>query len=185
MAIPPFDDWYDLYHKEVEAALADAFTSAAVVVAPSLSPESVQVLAAAFAKGHAGDLLKLDGDISVAKATRIRVQELVSKTLLEGESLKTLQKNLRADVAFSKERAILVARTETAIAHGRGGHEAAINSGRDEKHWVTQGSNECAKCIANAADGWIERDGVFSSGVATIPAHPNCMCNVRYRHGRG
>ena len=76
----------------------------------------------------------------------------------------------------------MVARTETATAQGQGAKGAAISQGRDEKHWVTQGDDAVeGECLENEAAGWIAMTDPFPTGLDTIPQHPNCRCNVRYR----
>jgi hypothetical protein len=182
LTLPTYNNWYRDYHEDVEAALTDAFEAAAIAVDPNLPRTEAHKLAVDFAETHAGDLLKLDGDLSMAAATRDRVKALVAQAIEGGKGLGSLQKALREDIAFSKDRAAITARTETAISHGQGSREAALNSGRNMKRWVTQGV-ECDVCAANADDGDIGIDEEFSSGDMTIPAHPNCECNCRYFHG--
>lgn len=182
MTIPPYDDWFDSYHEDVEAALTAAFEAAAIAVDPSLARTEAHKLAVKFAETHAGDLLKLDGDLSMAATTRNNVKGAVADAIEKGLGLGDLKKAIRQSNAFSKERASITARTETAIAHGQGSHDAAISSGRNMKRWITQGSG-CDICDGNEGDGDIGIDDTFSSGDDTIPAHPNCECNVRYFHG--
>ena len=182
MTITVYDNWWVDYGDDAQDALIEAFEQAAVIVDPTMPQVEAHRLAASFAKIHAGELLKLDGSFSMAAVTQNRVKSLVAQAIANGDSLKALQKNLRDDIVFSKDRAILTARTETAIAHGQGSHEAAINSGRNMKRWITQGGG-CDICEENAGDGDIDIGDSFSSGDDTIPAHPNCECNVRYFHG--
>ena len=182
MTIPTYANWWEDYHDGLEAALAEAFEAAAIMIDPSLPRTEAHKLAVKFAETHAGDLLKLDGDLSMAATTRNNVKGAVADVIERGESLGALKKAIRESNTFSKERAMLTARTETAIAHGQGSREAAASSGRDMKRWVTQG-NACDICEENAGDGDIGFDEQFSSGDDTIPAHPNCECNVRYFHG--
>ena len=93
-----------------------------------------------------------------------------------------MAKTIRDDFAFSKARSSTIARTETAKALGQGAKGAAIEQGRDEKHWVTQGDPDVSDaCFANADAGWLSIGDVFPSGADTVPEHPNCRCNVRYR----
>ena len=183
MTVRTYADWYTDYHDDVEAALIDAFEQAAIILDPSMPQVEAHRLAVRFAEVHAGELLNLDGDFSMAAVTRDHVQALVADAIERGDSLRRLAQDIRDDVAFSKDRAILTARTETAIAHGQGSREAAQLSGRNKKRWITQGM-ACGKCLGNEGEGDIAFDEAFSSGHDTIPAHPNCECNVRYFHGR-
>jgi len=178
--IPTYNDWHALYGDDLTGILTDAFAAAAIVVDPDLPRTEAHKLAVGFAEVHAGELLKLDGDLSMASATRMRVKALVADAIDKGQGLGQLKKNLREDIVFSKDRAMLTARTETAIAHGQGSRDAAVGSGRNEKMWISQGAT-CEICEGNEGDDWIDIDETFSSGDDTIPAHPNCECNVRYR----
>ena len=127
-------------------------------------------------------MLRLDGDINMVKLTQARVNDLVSQTIQNWQSLGQLQRTLRTDFAFSKERATVVARTETATALGQGSKQIAVAEGRDEKMWISQGDDVVSdECLRNEAAGWIKTSEVFPSGVDTIPQHPNCRCNTRYR----
>jgi hypothetical protein len=182
MTIPTYANWYTDYSDDVEAALVAAFEQAAILIDPTMPQVEAHRLATEFAKAHAGDLLKLDGDISMAAVTRERVKGLVAQAIEQGQSLGQLQKNLRDDIVFSRDRAALTARTETAIAHGQGSREAAASSGRDMKRWTRNGTEPCDICDGNEGDGDIAFDEVFSSGDDTIPGHPACECQVRYFH---
>jgi SPP1 gp7 family putative phage head morphogenesis protein len=126
--------------------------------------------------------LRIDGDLNLERFTRSRVNGLVAETIREGDSLGTLQRNLRRDVAFSRERARTVARTETATALGSGQKSAAKSQGRSQKRWISQGDVGVSElCALNAAEDWIPIDEIFPSGNETIPQHPNCRCTVIYR----
>ena len=111
-----------------------------------------------------------------------QVNTLVAETIKQGESLNTLQRQLRTDFAFSPERARTIARTETAKALGQGQKTAAKSQGRSQKRWVSQGDDGVSSlCELNAAQDWIPIDEAFISGDETIPQHPNCRCTVIYR----
>jgi hypothetical protein len=138
-------------------------------------------LAVDYAEKWSGYLLRSDGKYSMSEITRGNVRALVADAIERGDSLKTLKQDIMDDATFSKERAAVTARTETARAHGVGSREAAASSGRDGKRWVTGGS-PCDICQDNESDGDIGIDEDFSGGVDTIPQHPNCTCNVRYFH---
>jgi len=180
--IPRYDDWMMLYSEEFMDALSAGFERAAILVDPTMPIGEAHRLAVIWAREEAGELLKLDGSRSLAATTRDRVKMLVGDAIEQGQSLGQLKKLLRVDPVFDKTRASLVARTETAMAHGQGSRDAAANSGRDGKRWVTQGVSACDDCQGNADDGDIGIDDQFSSGDDTIPCHPNCECNVRYFH---
>jgi hypothetical protein len=55
------------------------------------------------------------------------------------------------------------------------------------KSWVLGDggrSGNCPVCVENADEGEIDMDGLFPSGDAEPPAHPNCTCTVEYRDTR-
>ena len=118
----------------------------------------------------------------MSATTKQRVQVIIEKAVESGQSIGTTTATLRKDYAFSAEKAKVIARTETARALGVGVKEAAIHQGRDEKRWITSGDiEELDVCVENADMGWIPIADEFSEGLDTVPAHPNCRCNVRYR----
>jgi len=172
-------DWWAKYGDEVIEELTIAFVEAM----PMIEPVTVQRLAAQYAETRGARLLRLDGDLNIAAATRERVNELVATALDEGKALGSIQKAIREDFVFSPQRAENIARTETATALGQGQKQVALIEGREEKRWYTQGDELVSpECSANEGDGWIPIGDNFSSGVDTIPQHPRCRCNTRYRH---
>lgn len=175
-------DWWARYGAEVQEELEQLVLSFMVREWPDMPKSEAQTLAAKFAEQRAGELLRIDGPANLATLTRERVGKLVSEAIEGGKSLSELRKLLEDDLAFSPKRAEMVARTETAIAHGQGAKEAAHLQGRNEKHWVTQSDDHVDEdCRENETAGWIPSDDAFPSGHDTIPAHPDCRCNVRYR----
>ena len=181
-------DWWDKYGDEVVEELAESFMMVLAAEAPQLTLPELQRRASLFAENQGAALLKVDGDMNMVTQTRSSVNQLVSKTIKEGESLGTLSKRLEKLPQFSTERARTVARTETATALGQGQKEAARAQGRSEKRWVTQGDALVAiECLRNEAQGWIPINDKFTGGAAThggkdtIPEHINCRCVVQYR----
>jgi len=179
VSVPKYDNWWVLYHEQVETALAESFEEAAVRV--GMVRTEAHKLAVVFAKEHAGELLKTTGKYSMAAGTQERVKGIVANAIESGASLKSLSKTLTEDIAFSKYRADLVARTETAISHGKGARTAAISEGRDMKSWVTQGGSACDDCRENEENSkkGIPIDDDFTNE-SDIPQHPNCECDVVY-----
>jgi len=175
-------NWHGRYYEDVVSELAEAFTRAMIAEFPDASPGVVQIRAGEYAEAHAADMLKLDAPGNVVELTRARMREIVSEGVSTGQSVQTVAKTIRDDFAFSKARSSMIARTETAKALGQGAKGAAIEQGRDEKHWVTQGDGEVSDaCVSNSRAGWLSIGDVFPSGADTVPEHPNCRCNVRYR----
>ena len=180
-------DWWAKYKDEVIAELSGAMRLAIVAEFPDISEVTADELAVAYAERRGARLLRIDGDLNLVIAARARVNELVARTLANGDSLGTLQKALREDLAFSPEKARTVARTETATALGQGAKEGALAQDFNQKRWVTQGDDVVdangteTPCLIAEAQGWIKISDPFASGFDTIPAHPNCRCNVIYR----
>jgi len=177
-------DWWTRYGAAVIDELTLVVTQALIMDFPELAVGEVQRIAAAYARERGAALLQVTGDVNVVAQTRARVGELVAQTIERGDSLKTLEKNLREDFMFSRDRASRVARTETATGLGQGHKQAAQSMGRDEKHWRTQGAADPRvdeTCLANEAQGWIGIGELFVSGHDTIPAHIQCQCKVDYR----
>lgn len=79
-------------------------------------------------------------------------------------------------VGISEKRAFVIARTETSQAMGSGNLATMKENGVQRKKWITAGSNPCAICLANEAQGFIPVDEDFESGDAAEPAHPNDEC---------
>ena len=143
--------------------------------------------AVVYARNRAAELLVVTGSDSLVQSTKDRINVLVSRSIANRESVRTLAQAIRSDHMFTASRAEMIARTETAIALARGTYQAADNQGRDEKRWVTQGDDAvdrgsgAAPCLNNASQKWIKISEQFISGDDMTPAHPRCRCIVRYR----
>lgn len=170
-------DWERKYGKEVAAELEVAFVAALEEAGFVETTVSAQELAAKYAKGRGAELLKLEGPESVTRVTKNWVKGLVSQTIEQGESLQTLQKNLRGGWGFSSVRAETIARTETAMANGRGTLLSYESLGHEGKEWLTAG-DACDICLLAEADGPIPLSETFSNGFDTVPAHPRCRCSL-------
>ena len=168
-------NWIAKYEDEIIEELTAAYSSAFVSEFPGIPFESVQQRASLWAKTKAADLIS-----GVEEVTRQRVRDIVSANVLEGASIQNTTKQIRDDFIFSKQRARVVARTETAFALGQGQKGAAMAQDRDEKRWTTSGDIDDI-CLENEAAGWLAIADPFPSGHDTVPAHPNCRCVVRYR----
>jgi len=177
-------DWWAKYSDEVIAELTSTFALVLAAEAPALSLPLLQRLASLYAEQRANDLLRVGGQLSMPDNTRSRVNQLVSETIAQGDSLNTLTRRLRDDVSFSAQRARTVARTETAQALGQGQKQAAKSKGLSEKRWVTQGDSLVNPeiCRANSEQRWIPINDKFQSDHDTIPGHINCRCVVLYRN---
>ena len=177
-------NWAEKYRDEVVEELTEAYISsfmlsleADVEVKATISRDNMQRIAAQWAVLEAEEQL-----LNYSALTRTGVMKVISDYNREGSSLDQITSLIRDDFLFSAKRAEVIARTETARALGQGQKGAAVAQGRDEKRWVTAGDSLVApECSMNETDGWIPTADPFSSGVDTIPNHPNCRCHVRYR----
>ena len=168
--------WQEKFGQEVSDDLSAAYAQVLANAAPEMEPGMVQQLAGQYADARGAELVK-----GLEAETRKRMALVVEQSIQAGEGIGTLQRKIRADFAFSRERATLIARTETAKALGQGQKVAAISQGRDEKRWFTQGDDRVRpEHRSNAAAGWLGVADAFPSGEDTIGL-PNCRCNVVYR----
>ena len=170
-------NWEQKYIDEVVVELTAAFEAAALAEGGGVTAE----MAARYSLEEGAQMLR-----GVAATTRDGVAELVAQAVENGRGVGALRQAIEENHLFSRSRARMVARTETADALGEGSMQSALEQGRDEKHWRTQGSDVDGgdgegPCISNEAQGWIGVRSAFSSGQMRVPAHPNCRCVVSYR----
>lgn len=116
----------------------------------------------------------------VSEATRDMLRSDVEDAMSEGWSNDRLAGVLAENYAFSDERALLIARTETAAADVQGNLMAYAASGVvTHKQWIT-GEGCCEKCdeldgTVVALDEQFEADGELIDGP---PFHPRCRCDL-------
>jgi len=170
-------NWEAKYLDEFAEELTRAYTASFVAEFPEAATGIVQREAEEYARTRGAEQI-----VNITNTARNRVREVVGNALRDGQSIGSIVKEIRVLDALSPEKARVIARTETATALGRGAKGAAIAQGRDEKRWVTQGDDLVSdECLSNEGAGWISIGDEFPSGIETIPQHPNCRCNVRYR----
>lgn len=131
-------------------------------------------------KWENGDLIVNPSPIySITESTRDMLRSKVTLAMEEGWSNETLASEIKADYAFSPERAASIATTETAIADVEGNMAAYEESGLVEsKQWLTA-AGCCTKCAA--LDGMIiPLNDYFVPGSfrKDAPLHPHCRCDV-------
>lgn len=141
--------------------------------------EQVNQSAIAWAQRRAGELITRDGDGGeLVDATRNLIRATIEQAVKEGWSTQRLCKALKTHYAFSPQRAMVIARTELAMAESTGNLQAFIASGVvQKKRWILD-PDPCPTCIANAAQGGIPLLQAFQGGVMTAPQHPNCRCAI-------
>lgn len=141
--------------------------------------EQVNQSAITWAERRAASLITSDasgGELIDATRTLIRAE--IEAAVENGSSTAQLAKALREHYAFSADRAMVIARTELAMAESNGNLQAYLASGVvQKKRWILD-PDPCPVCIANAAQGEIALLQEFQGGVMTAPQHPNCRCAI-------
>lgn len=177
------------------AALAtaskDAATQALASVGVAIDDAKVDQRTLDFAANRAAELVGKrvleDGTIvdnpnakwNISEPTRDMLRQTITEGVQNGQGIRGLIREIEGNYAFSHERAILIARTETMNAHGRGALEGYLMA-RDEgislkKAW-SPAPDACVVCLDNEAQGPIELEEPFQSGDMAPTAHPNCRC---------
>lgn len=118
---------------------------------------------------------------AITESTRDAIRELVEEAFTEGLSPQQLRDAIESSVMFSRDRAMMIARTELARAHVKGSLEGAAKAGVTTKRWLTNPESKTApddECGANEDQGPIPLTTVFQSGDEGPPQHPNCECTL-------
>ncbi len=122
----------------------------------------------------------------ITEGTRDGVRAAVGDALAEGWSNDKLAQMLAQAYAFSDERAMVIARTETQLATQDGALQGYRASGLVQgKQWVTAEDDRVSEeCEANGNAGprgdgvLMDLDEAFPSGDVAPPVHPNCRCVI-------
>lgn len=139
----------------------------------STEGDEVHKLAVEWANEHAAELVK-----ELDKSTRDAMRGSLADSIQNGDSVQDITKKLMADNAFSKSRAEMIARTETARADIAGNMMGYVKSGVvSGTEWLL-GPDACEDCQANADAGVIQLGDSYPSGDTCPPAHPRCVCDV-------
>jgi len=174
------DDLFDTFGGLIEAISLNAVASAAAQIGVDASDVLSQAneRAVKYAKERGGRLIRLDGDVSIAETTRAGIADLIAMAEQDGWSNDRLSKELSESYLFSRERADVIARTETAAADVEGNVSLYIEAGVEKLEWVTAEDDKVSDlCLAN--DREIRAIGEsFPSGATQPPQHPNCRCDV-------
>lgn len=165
---------------EIEALMRPLYTllleQAAEDAATVLGIDASFTLENVFVQETLDDLAHLVRN--VADTTKDEIRALVGKQASEGWSTEQLaQAILDRGTIASKERAILIARTESATAYSKGSilayKESGVVSGTE---WAL-GPEPCPEC--QPLGGTVAELGkTFASGVEHPPLHPACTCAV-------
>ena len=144
-----------------------------------------------FAKQRAAELVGMrideDGNLtpnpnaewSISESTREMIRDKIVEGLTEGKTPNQVQTELMED-GFGAKRALVISRTESAIAHNEGQMSAAQNAGVQFKEWLVSDSEVCDECLENQDAGRIPVEDSFPSGDDNPPLHPNCRCACQY-----
>lgn len=122
----------------------------------------------------------------ITEGTREALRGVITQALTDGWSNQRLAEEMVEAYAFSKERATVIARTETQMATQAASLQSYKASGVvDGKQWLTAEDDRVSEeCQANGeagpnGDGVLrDWDANYPSGDAAPPAHPNCRCAV-------
>lgn len=158
-----------IYPLVLQRAFEDAAFALDVNIAWDVKNEAVQAVL--------GDLAELI--VRITETTRTAIQELIGEAIDEGWSLDQLAKALVERGAItSRERAKLIAVTETASAYSMGSLLAYTLSGVVESvEWVaTLDKETCSDCRALDGEARPLAEAAFSDGTAHPPHHPRCRC---------
>lgn len=118
---------------------------------------------------------------AITDSTRHEIRSIITEAIDPGLDPDELREKLQESVAFSEDRADLVARTELARAHNEGNligmKESQEVVGDFKKKWLTAGDDRVSPgCRKNQEQGAIPLDAAFQSGDDAPPAHPRCRC---------
>lgn len=121
-----------------------------------------------------------DARWAITDSTRDMVRSSVADAIEQGWSNQRLAQELQDANAFSSQRAMVIARTETNKAANQGALSGFRASGVVEgKLWVTAEDDRVSEeCQENADAGEIGLDEDFPSGDDSPPVHPNCRCTI-------
>ena len=126
-----------------------------------------------FAKTSADHAVK-----GMDTVTRDRLKRVVSNAIDKKRGVDGLARDIRKVFSdMTMNRSTLIARTETANALEESFLDRSKDLGVTGKQWITVGDDDVEDiCRANAAEGKVKLDHIFSSGVTRPSTHPNCRC---------
>ena len=152
------------------------------------SPEAIQ-----FLRDYGANRVTM-----INETTRGIIRDIIVRGLEQGIPYSSLADEISARFAefaapqpqrHLRNRAELVAVTETANAYGEAGRQTSQRIAAQgislEKSWLTTGDDRVSDgCRRNAAAGWIGLNTPFPSGHQREPRFPGCRCTVQYRRMR-
>ena len=140
--------------------------------------------AVAWFQQNGGSVEKIAG---IQRTTGDQIKTIITKALDEGWSYNQTAKEISVRFnGFSRERALVIAVNETALAYEEGNmlfSQSLVDDGvRMEKMYQTSEDNRVSElCQGNQNDGWIPLNQLHTSGVQQPPGHIRCRCYELYR----
>lgn len=133
------------------------------------------IRADAWAETHVAEFIT-----NVTDARKATVRATVQRGVAEGWARDRLRNEILDLPLFDKQRATLIARTESQRAYNEGLYRGYKATGQvTKKSWLNMEVGDvCDDCIVNGASEPIALDAIFPSGVDAPPAHPNCRCRL-------
>jgi SPP1 gp7 family putative phage head morphogenesis protein len=113
----------------------------------------------------------------IGETTLNVVREKLGIAIDTGMSVKEYADLIDASGVFGDKRAMLIARTESSLAHNEGAVQSYIDSGVVEgKEWLIA-NDACDECLPYNGEV-VGVNEVFSNGEYSPPLHPNCRCTT-------
>ena len=150
--------------------------------------EQVSEWALAYARDQAAEMVGMkwvdeelipnpSSEWQITDATRDFLRADVATAMEEGQSNDVLAAKLAENYAFSDERAMTIARTETAKADTQGAIAGYKVSGAvDQKEWLA--AHDCCDICQEMGGEIVGLDETFSGDAGGPPLHPNCRCAI-------
>ena len=129
----------------------------------------------------AGELVQNpNAEWQITEGTREGIRATVEDAMRTGATNDEIAATLQDAYAFSDERAMMIARTETQMAANAGALAGYKASGVVQgKLWSTAEDDLVSEdCQENADAGELALEAEFPSGDDAPPAHPNCRCSI-------
>jgi hypothetical protein len=169
---------------DVPGELVAAFAETGAVIAGELWPEAGAVRAAAESlpfdaddldEALAGTMEQVRG---ISESHRQALQRMMALAIEEQEGQFAFARRIRQEWdEFAGRRAEVVAVTEWNRAASTATLLGYRATGVERKVWFAV-KDACQVCEANAAQGAIPINELFSGDFDAPPAHPGCRCNV-------
>ena len=180
---PLFDDVTVTIGADAEQKLVGVINQKAIEWARARSAELV-----GMAYNSEGVLVVSDAaQMSIVETTRATIKDIIVKGLSDNIGRQAIADNIASSLAFSPERALLIAETEIARANEYSSLLSMLEIAQQvglstTKSWATaQDERVChGLCEANEAEGKIDINDNFQSGDPCAPAHPRCRCATYY-----